>query len=193
MLIFVLYKKEASRIESLLTKRGFKCCAIHGDKSAGARAAALESFKVGNPPLMIATDVAARGLDIPKVEYVINYSFPLTVEDYVHRIGRTGRAGAPISQFLCFPCFFSRILMYGQERLEFLTLSSTSTTRAFLENLLEFSGQPKQTFLKSCWLLVLPQRRKSPSWERLIPILFLIESRLTVMMMIFKYIHPLLP
>jgi ATP-dependent RNA helicase DBP3 len=94
MLIFVLYKKEATRIEMLLTRRGFACTSIHGDKTSPARAQALESFKKGNPPLMIANDVAARGLDITKVEYVINYSFPLTVEDYVHRIGRTGRAGA---------------------------------------------------------------------------------------------------
>lgn len=54
----------------------------------------MGEFKSGKIPLLIATDVAARGLDIPQVEYVINYSFPLTVEDYVHRIGRTGRGGA---------------------------------------------------------------------------------------------------
>ena len=53
----------------------------------------MESFKSGKIPLLVATDVAARGLDIPDVDYVINYSFPLTIEDYVHRIGRTGRAG----------------------------------------------------------------------------------------------------
>lgn len=53
----------------------------------------MESFKAGTCPLLVATDVAARGLDIPDVEVVINYSFPLTIEDYVHRIGRTGRAG----------------------------------------------------------------------------------------------------
>jgi len=94
LLIFVLYKKEATRIETLLTRKGWTCSSIHGDKTAPARAKALEDFKKGQPPLLIATDVAARGLDIPKVEYVINYSFPLTIEDYVHRIGRTGRAGA---------------------------------------------------------------------------------------------------
>merc|ERR1711991_1198232 len=66
---------------------------IHGDKSQEARSAALESFRSGEVPLLIATDVAARGLDIPKVEVVVNYSFPLTIEDYVHRIGRTGRGG----------------------------------------------------------------------------------------------------
>merc|ERR1711990_686744 len=54
---------------------------------------AVEQFKSGEVPLLVATDVAARGLDIPDVDYVINFSFPLTIEDYVHRIGRTGRAG----------------------------------------------------------------------------------------------------
>ena len=58
-----------------------------------ARNEAFEKFKSGEVPILVATDVAARGLDIPNVEFVINYSFPLTVSDYVHRIGRTGRAG----------------------------------------------------------------------------------------------------
>ena len=58
-----------------------------------ARNDAFEKFRSGQVPILVATDVAARGLDIPNVEFVINYSFPLTVSDYVHRIGRTGRAG----------------------------------------------------------------------------------------------------
>ncbi|KAA8525702.1 hypothetical protein F0562_007557 [Nyssa sinensis] len=93
VLVFVLYKKEASRVESMLQKRGWKAVSISGDKAQHARTKALSLFKEGSCPLMIATDVAARGLDIPDVEVVINYSFPLTTEDYVHRIGRTGRAG----------------------------------------------------------------------------------------------------
>ncbi|CAM8885354.1 unnamed protein product [Rhodiola kirilowii] len=93
VLVFVLYKKEAARVENMLQKRGWKAVSIHGDKSQEARTKALSLFKEGTCPLMIATDVAARGLDIPDVEVVINYSFPLTTEDYVHRIGRTGRAG----------------------------------------------------------------------------------------------------
>jgi len=93
LLIFVLYKKEASRIEGNLQRGGWNCTSIHGDKSQEARIQAVESFKSGKIPLLVATDVAARGLDIPDVDYVINYSFPLTIEDYVHRIGRTGRAG----------------------------------------------------------------------------------------------------
>ncbi|XP_027183463.1 DEAD-box ATP-dependent RNA helicase 5 [Coffea eugenioides] len=93
VLVFVLYKKEASRVENMLQRRGWKVVSISGDKAQNARNQALSLFKEGSSPLMIATDVAARGLDIPDVEVVINYSFPLTTEDYVHRIGRTGRAG----------------------------------------------------------------------------------------------------
>lgn len=93
ILIFVLYKKEASRIESNLARSGWKVASCHGDKSQEGRTLAVEQFKSGEVPLLVATDVAARGLDIPGVDFVINYSFPLTIEDYVHRIGRTGRAG----------------------------------------------------------------------------------------------------
>ncbi|RLN91565.1 hypothetical protein BBJ28_00007933 [Nothophytophthora sp. Chile5] len=93
ILLFVLYKKEADRVERMLHQRGWTCAAIHGDRSQQQRSEAVEQFKSGKIPLLIATDVAARGLDIPGVEYVLNYSFPLTIEDYVHRIGRTGRGG----------------------------------------------------------------------------------------------------
>lgn len=93
ILLFVLYKKEAARVHRNLMNLGWTCAAIHGDNSQYQRTEAVEKFKSGEIPLLIATDVAARGLDIPDVEYVINYSFPLTIEDYVHRIGRTGRAG----------------------------------------------------------------------------------------------------
>ncbi|PIA58772.1 hypothetical protein AQUCO_00500601v1 [Aquilegia coerulea] len=93
VLVFVLYKKEAARVENMLQRSGFKAVSVHGDKAQRDRTNALGLFKEGTCPLMVATDVAARGLDIPDVEVVINYSFPLTTEDYVHRIGRTGRAG----------------------------------------------------------------------------------------------------
>lgn len=93
ILIFALYKKEASRVEQLLRRRRYRVAGIHGDLSQPQRTAALDSFRQGSTPLLVATDVAARGLDIPEVKLVINLTFPLTVEDYVHRIGRTGRAG----------------------------------------------------------------------------------------------------
>ena len=93
ILIFCLYKKEAARIEDFLRRQGHSVAGIHGDMSQPARSASLEGFKSGKCSLLVATDVAARGLDIPAVKLVINFTFPLTVEDYVHRIGRTGRAG----------------------------------------------------------------------------------------------------
>ena len=70
-----------------------QAAAVHGDLSQDMRTKAVQGFKEGSVPLLVATDVAARGLDIPDVELVVNYSFPLTVEDYVHRVGRSGRAG----------------------------------------------------------------------------------------------------
>jgi len=93
ILVFALYKKEASRVEQMLQRQGYAVCALHGDMSQNARMEMLESFKNGSVNLMVATDVAARGLDIPNVSAVINYTFPLTIEDYIHRIGRTGRGG----------------------------------------------------------------------------------------------------
>lgn len=93
ILVFCLYKKEATRIENFIRMKGFKVSGIHGDLNQSQRTVSLESFKQGNVPILVATDVAARGLDIPAVKLVVNVTFPLTVEDYVHRIGRTGRAG----------------------------------------------------------------------------------------------------
>ncbi|KAG2050175.1 DEAD-domain-containing protein [Suillus hirtellus] len=93
ILIFALYKKEATRIEQSLRRAGYDVGALHGDMSQTARMDALEKFKTGETGLLVATDVAARGLDIPNVGAVINYTFPLTLEDYIHRIGRTGRGG----------------------------------------------------------------------------------------------------
>lgn len=93
ILVFCLYKKEAMRIENFIRMKGFRVGGIHGDLSQDKRSASLAAFKEGQVPLLVATDVAARGLDIPAVKLVINVTFPLTAEDYVHRIGRTGRAG----------------------------------------------------------------------------------------------------
>jgi ATP-dependent RNA helicase DBP3 len=93
ILVFCLYKKEATRIEEFIRRNRFPVSGIHGDLSQQKRMESLEAFKTGQVPLLVATDVAARGLDIPAVKLVINVTFPLTVEDYVHRIGRTGRAG----------------------------------------------------------------------------------------------------
>ena len=82
VLVFVLYKKEATRIEEFLYRQGWKVTSVQGDKSQAARQKAVDDFKAGKIPILIATDVAARGLDIPGVDLVINFSFPLTIEDY---------------------------------------------------------------------------------------------------------------
>jgi len=93
ILVFVLYKKDVPRVERLLQQSGYGCGSISSDRSQAERIKALEGFRDGSKPVLVGTDVASRGLDIPDVSHVINYSFPLTVEDYIHRIGRTGRSG----------------------------------------------------------------------------------------------------
>jgi len=93
ILIFMLYKHSTEQMTKDLARDGWPVVSIHGDKSQNLRNQALAEFKHGKCPILIATDVAARGLDIKEVKYVINVEFPLKCEDYVHRIGRTGRAG----------------------------------------------------------------------------------------------------
>ena len=94
VLVFSNTKIGASRLARQLSQEGIKATAIHGDRSQGERMAALEGFKNGSVDVLVATDVAARGLDIAEMPCVINYDLPFSAEDYVHRIGRTGRAGA---------------------------------------------------------------------------------------------------
>jgi ATP-dependent RNA helicase RhlE len=94
VLCFVRTKHGASRLARQLEKDGLKTTAIHGDKSQVARLEALDDFKAAKVQVMVATDVAARGLDIDDLPLVINYELPYVPEDYIHRIGRTGRAGA---------------------------------------------------------------------------------------------------
>ncbi|MBU6323348.1 MAG: DEAD/DEAH box helicase [Patescibacteria group bacterium] len=92
VLVFGRTKHGVERLARDLKRAGIKADSIHGDKTHGARQRALAAFKEGKVSALIATDVAARGLDIPAVSHVINYDLPSTYEDYVHRIGRTGRA-----------------------------------------------------------------------------------------------------
>ncbi len=92
-LIFVQTKRGADQLEDYLYNKNFPVASIHGDRTQREREAALNSFRAGRTPILVATDVAARGLDIPNVLHVINYDLPTNIDDYVHRIGRTGRAG----------------------------------------------------------------------------------------------------
>jgi len=92
-LVFARTKHGANKLAESLDAAGFRSAAIHGNKSQGARTKALADFKSGRVTVLVATDIAARGLDIPQLPVVINFDLPMVAEDYVHRIGRTGRAG----------------------------------------------------------------------------------------------------
>jgi ATP-dependent RNA helicase RhlE len=94
VLVFTGTKLGANRLAHELNKSGIHAAAIHGDKTQGERIKALDDFKAGEVGILVATDVAARGLDISALPFVVNFDLPHNAEDYVHRIGRTGRAGA---------------------------------------------------------------------------------------------------
>jgi ATP-dependent RNA helicase DDX41 len=93
VLIFSENKMEVDSIQEYLLKQGVEVVAIHGSKDQEERIWAMDMFKEGKKDVLIATDVASKGLDFPKIEHVINFDMPREIENYVHRIGRTGRAG----------------------------------------------------------------------------------------------------
>jgi ATP-dependent RNA helicase RhlE len=93
-LVFTRTKHGANRLAERLKRDGLACAAIHGNKSQAARTRALSDFKEGRVRILVATDIAARGLDISELPQVVNFELPHVPEDYVHRIGRTGRAGS---------------------------------------------------------------------------------------------------
>jgi ATP-dependent RNA helicase RhlE len=94
VIVFPRMKHNADRLSKQLTRDGFPSASLHGDKSQNARTQALEGFKSGKIQVLVATDIAARGIDVEEVTHVINYDLPDEPETYVHRIGRTARAGA---------------------------------------------------------------------------------------------------
>ncbi|HSI90225.1 MAG TPA: DEAD/DEAH box helicase [Adhaeribacter sp.] len=94
VLVFVSSTRNADNLAVKLNKNGLEAMAMHGDKSQGARTEALRRFKTGKLRVLVATDLASRGIDIEALPFVINYDLPRSPKDYVHRIGRTGRAGA---------------------------------------------------------------------------------------------------
>jgi len=95
VLVFVRMKRDANRLARELVRDGIGATAIHSDRTQAERELALQEFKEGKATVLVATDIAARGIDIEELPYVVNYELPYTPEDYVHRIGRTGRAGLP--------------------------------------------------------------------------------------------------
>ena len=116
VLVFTRTKHGANRLAEQLGKDGLVAAAIHGNKSQGARTRALAGFKSGEVRVLVATDIAARGLDIDQLPYVVNYELPNVPEDYVHRIGRTARAGLS-GQAVSLVCVDELKLMRDIERL----------------------------------------------------------------------------
>jgi ATP-dependent RNA helicase DDX5/DBP2 len=102
VIMFTETKRGADTLCRELGRDGLRCVAIHGDKEQRERDAAMHQFKSGHSPILIATDVASRGLDVKDIKFVVNYDFPTQIEDYIHRIGRTGRAGAFGTSFTFF-------------------------------------------------------------------------------------------
>jgi ATP-dependent RNA helicase RhlE len=94
VLVFSRMKHGADRIARQLVQKGIRCATLHSNRSQNQRLKALKDFKSGAVRVLVATDIAARGIDVDGISHVVNYDFPMHVEDYVHRIGRTGRANA---------------------------------------------------------------------------------------------------
>lgn len=116
VLVFSRTKHGANKIALQLNKAGIKASPIHGNKSQGARTRALAEFKNGDIQVLVATDIAARGLDIDQLPQVVNYDLPHVSEDYVHRIGRTGRAGSS-GKAISLVCAAEQKELFGIERL----------------------------------------------------------------------------
>lgn len=116
VLVFTRTKHGANRLTKHLQKDGLTAAAIHGNKSQGARTRALAAFKSGDVRVLVATDIAARGLDIDLLPHVVNFELPNVAEDYVHRIGRTGRAGNE-GQAVSLVCIDEKDLLRSIERL----------------------------------------------------------------------------
>ncbi|WP_295856428.1 DEAD/DEAH box helicase [uncultured Xylophilus sp.] len=115
VLVFTRTKFGANNVAEFLTKNGIQAMALHGNKSQSARTQALSGFKTGEIRALVATDIAARGIDIDELPHVVNYEIPNVSEDYVHRIGRTGRAGAS-GEAVSLVCMDEEGFMYDIER-----------------------------------------------------------------------------
>merc|ERR1712160_153423 len=102
ILIFTGTKRDGDQLTREMRLDGWPALCIHGDKKQEERDWVLNEFKGGKSPILVATDVASRGLDVKDIKYVINYDFPNGIEDYIHRVGRTGRAGATGSSYTFF-------------------------------------------------------------------------------------------
>jgi len=135
-LVFVETKRDADFLEDVLCREGFPASSIHGDKTQRDRELALRDFKAGRTPILVGTDVAARGLDIPNVLHVINFDLPRQISDYVHRIGRTGRAGNT-GFAMSFICDKNRNII--RELIDLL-VENGQDVPSWMENMCAYSG-----------------------------------------------------
>lgn len=144
-LVFINTKRMAERIEDTLVANGFKAATLSGDVAQKKRLRLLEEFKTGELPIMVATDVAARGLHIPDVSHVINFDLPQDAQDYVHRIGRTARAGKT-GHALSFAC---EEYVYSLPDIE-----------AYIEHKIDAEMPPEEAFARE-YERPAPRQRKS--------------------------------
>lgn len=141
-IIFTRMKKEADKLATFLISKGYKAIALHGDMEQRERQIAMKAFKEDKVEILVATDVASRGLDITDVSHVFNYHMPLNPESYVHRIGRTGRAGKKgVAITLVTPFEFrdlKRIKDQIKTSLELFEISDSQTKDDFISKILEY-------------------------------------------------------
>jgi ATP-dependent RNA helicase RhlE len=155
VLVFTRTKRMATKLNTKINKLGFAASEIHSNRSLGQRRHALEGFKRGRFQILIATDIAARGIDVPGIELVVNYDMPANSEDYVHRIGRTGRAGKD-GHAISFVNSEQRASLKGLERflktkltitpLPILPTEATLLKEADLQKLRNARLKPVETF-----------------------------------------------
>merc|ERR1711862_164136 len=136
ILIFAQTKRDGDQLTREMRLDGWPALCIHGDKKQEEREWVLKEFKEGKSPILVATDVASRGLDVKDIKYVINYDFPNQIEDYIHRVGRTGRAGATGSSYT----FFTQDKFRHAPDLIKVLQEASQPVPAELEKLAEGSG-----------------------------------------------------
>ena len=143
ILIFARTKRGCDQLEDTLKRAGFSALAIHGDKSQTRRDSIIYQFKKSKRNILVATDVASRGLDIKDIGTVINFDFPMTIEDYIHRIGRTGRAGAMGTSYT----FFSYSdITFAQDLIKILRKSSQNIPPMLFEYAQEYKNKKNRGY-----------------------------------------------
>ncbi len=152
IIIFVGTRRQSNRVASSLKEYGHKVSLIHGERSQAQRNRAMLNFRDGRSRILVATDVAARGIDVPQVAHVINYDLPQCPEDYIHRIGRTARAGAQGSALCLFTPsdrqMWQRIIKLGVGA---PALSESSQRPHVRENIRKHTGSRKPSSKKDSW------------------------------------------